>query len=210
MLTSKLLLTEQFQMLTGNEASPRLGQWSSKLILTEQVQMLTSKPLAGSVKKQVIVLTEQSGQIWWQCSVSWNVSSSRRQSAPHIQLLRPVGFQQPKSVSHLMAMLCFIWHTSKKETSSVYPSIRLCLMAIALRSGDWQILAGYGGLTNRTVRWNWALPSGDLEILVPQNLKDQNFPAGAEIVKFFFYFSLLVKFDRLILPSQVKKFNSKQ
>ena len=45
-----------------------------------------------------------------------------------------------------------------------------------------------------------------MEILVPQNLKDQNFPAGAEIVKFFFYFSLLVKFDWLILPSQVKKF----
>ena len=113
--------------------------------------MLTSKPLAGSVKKQAIV----GADLMAMCP------KVARQSAPHIQPSRPVGFRwakicQSPDGNALFQLMCPKvsrptvgsdpdGHTSKKETSSVCPSIRLCLMAIALLLGDWQIWLDMGG-----------------------------------------------------------------
>ena len=97
MLTSKPLAGSVKQQAIPYGTSPDVNKQAlGKLILTEQVQMLTSKPLAGSVKKQAIV----GADLMAMCP------KVARQSAPHIQPSRP-DFDGPKSVSHLMAMLCF-------------------------------------------------------------------------------------------------------
>ena len=98
MLTSKPLAGSVKQQAIPYGTSPDVNKQAlGKLILTEQVQMLTSKPLAGSVKKQAIV----GADLMAMCP------KVARQSTPISNRHVRSDFDGPKSVSHLMAMLCF-------------------------------------------------------------------------------------------------------
>ena len=134
---------------------------------------------------------------WWQCSVSSDILLRKRL----LMAIVCLSVRQSNFVWWQYSILKW-WQCSVSTDLSAgrVGSANPTASDPPVQQHCYQVTDKFW-LTNRTVRWNWALPSVDLEIMVPQNLKDQNFPAGAEIFKCIFYFLLLVKFDWLILLS---------